>query len=936
MAKRALATGSALFLLVLASSVLAQTTGSIRGTVETQGTPLPGVAVEAKSPNLQGTRTAVTDAEGRFSLSLLPPGTYTVTTTLQGFGPKSQSIVLGLAQNVSTKFEVLPVATETVSVTAETPTVETESNTVGRNIDSKVFQSLPTGRNYSSVAQLASGVNTDESDSRNTSITVYGSTGLENSYLVDGANTTGVEIGNQGKVLNFEFIQEVDFKSGGYEAEYGGAQGGILNVVTKSGGNEFHGDVFGYIDHDKMQANSKHIDELTSAGIPTGSSRSDFGVDVGGYFIKDKLWFFGAYDHVRNTQDTQITQGPEEVIGTRTDLTTKSDLYAGKLTWHVNDRNTVIGTVFGDPTDDEGAVGPVIGPPTTYEGTVSVGGTDYGARYEGILSPQWFLTAQFGYHRENVSTLPGPGGDTIAYVDNTGDVAVASGGFGGADGTGQFDRKKFTRYDYRLNANYFVANHDIKTGFEYERVNADVFRNYSGGQFVTILSPYEDDPLGRTVYFHSFFASPESGVENPVTAPVLATPQHNIYGVYLQDRWSPISNLSINAGVRWEKQVIKGLNEVTYINVNHFSPRVGFAWDVLNDGKTKVSGSYSHFIPIIPLDMNIRSLNGERDGATYNFDPVSAACDHDAERVTDEIDNECIIRGKLVDAVDPDIRSPYSDEIVLGVERQIGATWSVGVRGIYRSLRKIIEDTCVPSDTCENYAFFNPGFSTEVCLEGDCQPAPQFGPARRYFRGFEVTAQKRLADHWMLYASYLYGTLKGNYDGAFRAIGGFFAKNPNITDDFDYPEFQVNAYGNLTLDRRHQAKLQAAYVFPFGLTVSASGFYQTGIPLSRIGWWNNYAGPEIFITQRGSEGRTPDTYEVDAHFDYGLALGPVTVHFLADLFNLLNRQQITSIDQVWSLDQADNASPTPTNLHYGLPNTWQQPRTLRLGLRVSF
>jgi len=199
-----------------------------------------------------------------------------------------------------------------------------------------------------------------------------------------------------------------------------------------------------------------------------------------------------------------------------------------------------------------------------------------------------------------------------------------------------------------------------------------------------------------------------------------------------------------------------------------------------------------------------------------------------------------------------------------------------------------------------------------------------------------LTAQKRFSNRWMLYASYLYGTLKGNYDGSFRAIGGFFAKDPNITDDFDYPEFQENAYGNLTLDRRSQAKLQGAYAFPFGLTVSAAGFYQTGTPLSRIGWWNNYGGPELFITPRGSEGKTPDTYEIDAHLDYGLPLGPVTVHFLADVFNLLNRQQTLTVDQVWALDQAENSSPTPTNPHYGFANTWQQPRTLRLGLRVSF
>ena len=925
--------GSLLLASLLPLPLHAQTTGSIRGVVETGQTALPGVAIEAKSPNLQGSRTAVTDAEGRFTLPNLPPGTYTITATLQGFAPRKETVVLALNQPAFIKVELLAAQAAEVTVTAEAAQVETESTTIGRNMDAKVFQALPTGRNYATIAQLASGVNTDESDSRNTSITVYGSTGLENTFLVDGANTTGAEIGNQGKTLNFEFIQEVEFKSGGYEAEYGGAQGGILNVVTKSGGNDFHGDAFGYINRNALQANNKHLDELTSAGIPTGFSKSDYGADIGGYVFKDKLWFFGAYDHVKNTQDTQITQGPPEVIGTNTTLDTSSNLFSGKLTWRINDSNTLIGNVFGDPTDDVGAVGPVIGPPTTYNGTVTVGGTDFGFRYEGILNPKLLLTGQFAYHRENVATLPGPGGDQIAYLDNTGEFSTASGGFQGSDGTGQFDDKTFTRYDYRINANYFVGNHDVKAGFMFERVDANVFRDYSGRQFVTILPPYETDPQQRLVYFHSFFASPDATIDNAVTAPVIATPNNDNFAVFVQDRWSILSNLTVNAGVRWEKQKIRGLDDIVYIDVNHFSPRVGVTWDPWNDGLTKVAASYSHFVPIIPLDMNIRSLNGERDGATYNFDPVNLNCDPEAESE----DNSCVIRGAAVDAVDPNIRSPYADEIVVGVERQIGANWSVGVRGIYRSLRRIIEDTCVPSDTCDNYAFINPGFSTEACLTGDgCEPVYPFAPARRFFRGIEVTGQKRLSDHWMLYASYLYGTLKGNYDGAFRAIGGFFAKDPNITDDFDYPEFQVNAYGNLTLDRRHQAKLQAGYVFPFGLTFSASGYYETGTPLSRIGWWNNYAGPELFITTRGTEGRTPDTYEVDLHADYALVIHPVTIHILADLFNTLNRQQITSVDQVYSLDQADNDSPFPTNEHYKQPNTWQQPRTLRLGLRVSF
>ena len=530
----------------------AQTTGSIRGVVETGQTPLPGATVEGKSPNLQGTRTSVTDAEGRFNLTTLPPGVYTVTVTLEGFGTKTQTVQLALTQVAAIRVELLPAASEKVTVSAEALQVETESNTIGRNLDAKAFQALPTGRNYASVAQLTSGVNTDESDNRHPSITVYGSTGLENSFLVDGANTTGVEIGNQGKVLNFEFIQEVEFKSGGYEAEYGGAQGGILNVVTKSGGNDFHGDAFGYINRNALQASNKHIDEITAAGIPIGFSKSDYGADLGGFVLKDKVWFFAAYDHTINTQDTQITQGPEEVIGTTTDLKSSSNLYSGKLTWRINDQNTLIGTVFGDPTDDVGAVGPVIGPPTTYNGTVTVGGTDLGARYQGTLTSQFLLTGQFAYHRENVSTLPGPGGDQIYTVDNRGDVAVASGGFGGTDGLGIFDTKKFTRHDYILGANYYLGSHDIKVGGGYERVDADVVRGTSGGQFVTILNPYEDDPQGRPVYLHTFFASPESTIDNPTVAPVIATPHNDIFTVYAQDRWSILSNLTINAGVRWE------------------------------------------------------------------------------------------------------------------------------------------------------------------------------------------------------------------------------------------------------------------------------------------------------------------------------------------------------------------------------------------------
>ena len=680
----------------------AQTTGSIRGVVATGQTALPGVTVEAKSPNLQGSRTAITDSAGRFVLTLLPPGKYTVTATLEGFAPKSETVQLALTQAASIEIELVQAKTESVTVTAEAATVETDSTVVGRNMDAKAFQALPTGRNYSSVVQLVSGVGTDTSDSRNTAITVYGSTGLENSYKVDGSNTTGVEFGGQGKTLNFEFIQEVEFKAGGYEAEYGGSLGGIINVVTKSGGNEFHGDVFGYFNSDNLQKQSRHKDVVSPQGIPTGFTKEDFGADIGGFILKDNLWFFAAYDRVDNTQNTLVTQGP--VAGLETKLDSTSNLYSGKLTWRIGGSHTVIGTVFGDPTDDVGAVADPIGPPSTYEGTNAIGGTDFAVRYQGILSPKWLLTAQIGRHSESNNLLPGPLGDQIRYEDNTTDVITASGGFGN---NGQWDLKKFTRTDYAAAANYFLAAHDFKVGGGFEHISADVERHFSGGQLVSIGNPLEDDPLQRLVYTHAFFASADSTNDSAVSEPLFATPTHDVISAFLQDTWKVLPNLTVNLGLRYEQQMLQGLDNVTYINVNHFSPRVGFSWDVLNNGKSRLYGSYSQFVQLIPLDMNIRSLNGERDGSITNFDPVSLDCA--PEFAGDE--DLCRIAGTAVNDIDPNLKSEYMQEGIVGVEYQVAPSTTVGVRGIYRSLQRVIEDTCHPYDTCENYAFVNPGSS---------------------------------------------------------------------------------------------------------------------------------------------------------------------------------------------------------------------------------
>ena len=181
--------------------------------------------------------------------------------------------------------------------------------------------------------QVAPGVSTDANPNNPTqnTITVYGSSGAENAYYIDGVNTTNAEYGFQGKELNFEFIQEVDVKTGGYQAEYGRATGGIINVITKSGGNDFTGDVFGYYDADSLQANTKPV--VSTNGTVKSFTRKDYGADLGGAILRDKLWFFAAYDRVPGSIDRTLPGDETTVVRSPS----RSNLGAAKLKAWIGD-----------------------------------------------------------------------------------------------------------------------------------------------------------------------------------------------------------------------------------------------------------------------------------------------------------------------------------------------------------------------------------------------------------------------------------------------------------------------------------------------------------------------------------------------------------------------------------------------------------------------
>src|SRR5438477_6949903 len=327
------------------------TTGAIVGTIKQGGNPLPGVTVEVRSPSLQGVRTEVTDAAGNFRFSLLPSGNYSLTATLQGFNTvKQQNIQVELNSTKTLDVTMAAAVSEVITVTGAAPVVDVTTAQSGVNVSAQTLQALPIGRNFTAVMQIAPGVQGDA-----TGAVVYGSSGAENEYIVDGLNLTGISAGTNVKNVNMNFIQEEQVLTGGLPAEYGRLTGGAIIAVTKSGSNEFHGDVFGYDAGGGLLANPKYQTKLpeTSTTIPDISQQYDFGANLGGYIMKDRLWFFGAYDRVKQT-DQSIRIGSDLVtpnftvpVGGKIPTSVTRDLYAGKLSLALTSNQLIYASVIG-------------------------------------------------------------------------------------------------------------------------------------------------------------------------------------------------------------------------------------------------------------------------------------------------------------------------------------------------------------------------------------------------------------------------------------------------------------------------------------------------------------------------------------------------------------------------------------------------------------
>ena len=691
----------AICLLAAGPAAVAQTTGSIAGTVnDNDGKPLPGVTVEALSPSLQGTRVVVTGGNGTYRFPSLAPGTYTVKATLSGFSTAERTAPVTLDSTSTVNLTMRITAKEEVVVSGEAPLVDVTNTTTGSSYSAKVIERLPVARNYADIVRSNPGVSTDrgETQGRALALTVYGATSVENQYVIDGVNTTNVIKGFQGKAINSEFIQEVEVKTGGYQAEYGRALGGVINVITKSGGNEFHGDGFVYYDSFKTQSDRTITGQDSLTGMVISDyKRTDFGADVGGFFIKDRLWFFAAYDRVNNPGTVSRAVASASVpTSARFPLDETDNLYSGKLTWNIAQGSTLVATVFADPTTISGAANAdprharvtsiTSFNPLTWESRRDIGGQDGGLRFNQLFGSLGLLTLQASHHEDRYQLTPSGAGSGIRVDDfscsggtpTTPCVQPASslsttGGFGQIFGPTLNNRSN--RNQYRGDLAFYFGSHEVKGGGDYEIGKTTAITYYTGGQRVTKFNDY-----GQTYYQHDFFsagASSQDPIDNTVT------PKSINYGGYLQDSWKVIPGLTMNAGIRWDQEDIQDYTGTTAIKTkNEWQPRIGVIWDPKGNGAAKIYGFFGRFYYAIPTDLNVRAYGAQTQVSTWNFDAINT---HQDASVLGH-PKPFIQGGAFTEPTEAGIKGIYQDEFTIGGEMLLDPTLSVGVKGTYRNL----------------------------------------------------------------------------------------------------------------------------------------------------------------------------------------------------------------------------------------------------------
>jgi outer membrane receptor for ferrienterochelin and colicin len=951
-------------------------TGVIRGQVaDPDGLALPGVTVTATSPAVQGARTAVTSANGDFIIPFLPPGEYTVVFELQGFAPLTKTLGVAMAETQPMVVKLaLATVTETVTVSGTTSTEVLTTGTIAQTFTADKIEELPVGRTLESAVLLAPGVN---SNGPSSAIVIAGALSYEGLYLINGVNVNENLRGQPRQLYVEDAIQETKVSTGNISAEYGRFNGGVVNMITKSGGNRFSGSFRDSMTNDSWRSLQALGDEKTNKLVQAYEGT------FGGPILRDKLWFFtdGLYKKNEKTNTLPYTY--------LTYPYAQSDKrFEGKGTYALNQANNLKASYS---TKKIWTTNNASNSPMDLDSLYNNGTTDTltAVNYTSMVTSKLFFEGQFS-RKTMVTTDTGSQftdftKGTILFDRSRSSARFNSPTFCAVCGSGWHEERNnwdvFAKFGYFLSTNK-TGSHSIVGGFDNFKESRKVDNYQSGsGYRLYVTKTYIADTPDRTIYpvvDGSSYLQYTPLVEESKGSDI------RTYSAFVNDQWRFNNKVSLNIGFRYDQNRSKDQGGVQVMKDWQWSPRLGLSYDVAGNGKWIVNAGYARYVMGVNGAVVDQGSKGGRTATyawTYTGTKLNTDCTVPNCQLTAAIMPQVwtwfesiggtantnyrsapSIPGVTVKVSD-DTTAPSANEVTAGFARELGQRGTVRVDYAYRSYNDMYGsfiDTTTGTVTDPTGRTYN----LEVIKN-----TPD---AKRWYQALTVAGNYRWSKVGVG-GNYTLSYSKGNNDGENTGSG------PIMATINDYPEYRQDTWnwpdGYMMNDQRHKVRLYGTYQLP---VTPLMGQFVIGL-IQRVNTGTPYdiafsVNPKAYVTNPGYitapssvtyyvDGRGPlrtDTmYATDLSLNWAKKVhGPVEVFFRGLAYNLFNTQAVMSLDTTVS----SNASPGDytaaslpvfnpftekpvegTNYRYGpnfgkptAPTDYQSPRTFSFSFGIRF
>ncbi|MGH9456913.1 MAG: TonB-dependent receptor [Thermoanaerobaculia bacterium] len=905
-----------LAVLLFAAGLMAQaTTGTLTGIVTTDGAPLPGVTVTVSSPTLQGVKTAVSDANGVFNFAALPPGRYTVTYELAGMARRERSVQVNLAQSSRADVEMRVAAVEeAITVTATSPTV-IETSAISYNIDAKTLENLPVSRTITGAARLAPGVSPE---GPNDQLVIAGAPSYENLYLVNGAVVNDTVRGQPHSVYIEDAIAETTVLTGNVSAEYGRFVGGVVNTITKSGGNEFSGSLRDSLTNDDWQeltpfpGEAEHLDNINHVYEAT----------LGGFVLRDRLWFFGAgrtaeTSFARNTRDTNIpftsTQDETRIEAKLTgQVTTNHSIVASYLDRERFEGNNSFGSITDLRSLDDRDL------PESLKS----------ASYSGIFGTNFLVEALWS---ERKFAFVGSGANSKDLIDGTiirgfdGSRRAWSPTFCGICAPKTRDNEYM-----QVKGTYFLSTanagtHNLIAGYEdFSELREE--NNEQGGSGWRLWGFFLH-PNGTDTFIH---VDPEESYLQvwPVLNASLRS-DSKVRSFFINDRWDLSERWSFNIGARYDQNDSVDQAGKKTSDDAAFSPRLSATWDLQGDGRHRIIAGYGEYVAEIDNSFNDATSSAGSPAAFQWFylGPEINGPDVPADQLltTDQVlamvfdwffnencggvspdDYATMLtncsnpRSYSVPGVDSQLdgqlRSPTAREFSIGY----GA--ALGTRGFVRAdyINRTFEDFYTASTNLSNGTVFDKlGNEFDLTLVGNRDEGLE-----RTYDAVTVQAGYRFLPRLNVGGNYTWSELRGNAD----------SESSNSATDAvaaidHFPEYLDRRWNNpvraMESDVEHRANIWATYDVPTPIgefNVSLLEMYHSGYPYFAVGsvdlreienpGYLDTPSSAGYFFEGSRDYRTDDVTRTDLGLNYSLPIRVVELFVQAEVLNLFDESAI--------------------------------------------